>query len=118
PFDELKFNRDYFNEGSYRVPAEYFLDSVSAVSAVDDYDDSKSTHPNIKSRRTAMINQVNELSKEIPAEKNEGRKLFIQSGEAFKKIQKICRYEECVLHLNNCEFEEAFYNAFLLLQND
>src|SRR6266513_2721309 len=39
PFDEVEFRKDYFNEGSYKIPSDYFLDTVSAVSAVDDYDD-------------------------------------------------------------------------------
>ncbi len=111
PFDEVEFSKDYFNEGSYKLPNEYFLDSVAAITAVDDYDDSKSTHPNIKSRRSAMINEVKDL-------KDDGRKLFIESEETYKKIQKICRYEDCVLNLNNCNFEETFDNTYLLLQDD
>lgn len=111
PFDEVEFNKDYFNEAGYKIPNDYFLDTVSAISAVDDYDDSKSTHPNIKSRRSAMIREVADL-------KDDGRKLFVQPEDLFKKIQKICRYEDCLLRLNNCDFEEAFYNAYLLQQDD
>lgn len=111
PFDEVEFSKDYFNEAGYRIPDDYFLDSVSAISAVDDYDDSKSTHPNIKSRRSVMIREVRDL-------KDDDRKIFNQSEDLFKKIQKICRYEDCLLRLNNCDFEEAFYTAYLLRQDD
>ena len=111
PFDEVEFSKDYFNEAGYKIPNDYFLDTVSAISAVDDYDDSKSTHPNIKSRRSQMIREVRDL-------KDDGRKFFIQPEDLFRKIQKICRYEDCLLRLNNCDFEEAFYNAYLLQQED
>lgn len=111
PFDETAFTREFFNDEHYKIPPEYFLDTVSAVTAVDDYDDARSTHPNIKSRRSAIIKEVN-------ASDDQGRQLFIQPEQYFTEVQKLCRYENCILHLNNSNFEEAFDNAYLLQQSD
>ncbi|MCY7410241.1 MAG: hypothetical protein LH473_08205, partial [Chitinophagales bacterium] len=111
PFDEVEFSRDYFNDKNYEIPQEYFLETVNAITAVDNYDDEKNTHPNIKKRRAAMREALKD-------EGDSERKLYVVSENEFNRIRKICRFEACLLHLNNCDFEEAFYNAYLLQQKD
>jgi hypothetical protein len=72
---------------------------------VEDYDDTKLTHPNIKSRRQAMIAKVTDMN-------DEGRKNFVQSESTFNELQKMCRFENCLIDLGHTEFPGAFYNSF------
>ncbi|MFI5172384.1 MAG: M48 family metallopeptidase [Chitinophagales bacterium] len=111
PFDEVEFDTTYFNEGYYALPGEYFLDSLNAISAEEDYDDAESTHPNIKKRREAMFIAIKNVN-------DDNRNAFILPEEEFHHIQKLCRYEGCELFLNNLEYEDAFYQAYLLQQTD
>ena len=50
PFDEVEFDTTFFDDGSYNFPSEFFIDTVSVITAEEDYDDEESTHPNIKKR--------------------------------------------------------------------
>ena len=110
PYDEVEFKKDYFNGGKYIVPDGYFLDSVSTITAEADYDDEESDHPNIQKRKEAAEAELKGLD-------DGGRQLFIHPETDFRKIQKMCRYESCELYLNDVDYEDAFYQAFLL-QND
>ena len=111
PFDEVEFDTTFFDDGSYNFPSEFFIDTVSAITAEEDYDDEESTHPNIKKRRNAMILAAREI-------KDEGRQAFILGEEKFRYIQKLCRYQGCEIYLSDIEYEDAIYQAYLLLLED
>ncbi len=111
PFDDIKFSNRFFEGDGYHFPASYTLDSVKEITGPDDYDDSHSTHPNIKKRREAVLNLAQGLS-------DEGKKNFLVSEPSFWYLQKICRYEGCLLNLHRGHYETAIYEAYLLLQAD
>lgn len=111
PFDEVDFNKNFFNDSSYHLPGEYFLDQPAPITAIEDYDDEKSTHPNIKRRRAAMIEAMK-------TDADSDKKYFMLTEATFKNIRQMCRYENSLLYLNETKFENAFYNTFLLLQDD
>ena len=111
PFDEVKFNTTFFDEEFYHFPSQYFTDTVNAITAIENYDDEESTHPNIKKRREAM---------KLASGKNKAgdRKVFILGEEKFNYIQKLCRYQGCEIYLSNLEYEDAIYQAYLLQQDN
>ena len=111
PFDEVEFDTTFFDDESYNFPNEYFIDTVSAITAEEDYDDEESTHPNIKKRRDAMLIAAKEI-------KEEGRQTFIVGEEKFRYIQKLCRFQGCEIYLSDIEYEDAIYQAYLLLLED
>ncbi|OFY35546.1 MAG: hypothetical protein A2W91_09070 [Bacteroidetes bacterium GWF2_38_335] len=111
PFDEIKFNTDLFETKQISFPEEYLLKELSEIAAVEDYDDSESTHPNIKKRRASMYNQVNSM-KETRGEK------FIVSEDDFNKFRKIARFELPHIYINERKFSRALYTSYLLLRND
>ncbi|MEZ5013682.1 MAG: M48 family metallopeptidase [Chitinophagales bacterium] len=107
PFDEVAFPHNYFNNGYYQLPQNYFLDTVSSITAEEDYDDSENTHPNIKKRKSVM-----ELA--FMQKSDDGRKAFIQDEALFYNIRNACRFEGCNIYLNDIEYELALYQSFLL----
>ena len=108
PFDEEPFDRNFFNDSTYNIPQDYFLESTASVTAIEDYDDSQSSHPNIKTRRLRIIEEVKKIN-------SAGKKLFVQPESDFVQVQKLCRYEDCRLYLNDDYYEDAFYNIYLLM---
>ena len=107
PFDEIPFDTNYFNTARYRVPHNCFLDTVKAISARDDYDDSKSSHPNIKKRRTLL----QELLKQVPSG---GKRYMVTTEEEFDYLRTLARFECIRMDLIDAEYANAFYNCYLL----
>jgi predicted Zn-dependent protease len=107
PFDEIPFLRSYMETDFYQFPENYFLSAITPIRSRDDYIDTLSTHPNIQKRRENIQYLSGGLS-------DEGRKTFVQSEALFKEIRDLARFECINLYLTQHEFEEAFYNTFIL----
>jgi len=111
PIDEVPFPTDYFNEGYFVLPEKLFLDTLQNITAEEDYDDSESTHPNIKTRKQ-------NLSSTIPDTEKENGNIELVNGYSFANIQKIARYQGCLNYINEQHYEDALYQAYILLQDD
>lgn len=111
PFDEVPFSFDFFNNNAFRLSKTLALAEVQAVTAIEDYKDELSTHPNLRLRKDSIISL-------FAAQSIEDGKLFIVDEQAFLQAQKAARYELPALHLFEREYPEAIYNSFLLLQKD
>jgi beta-barrel assembly-enhancing protease len=110
PFDELVFRKDFFEKPYFQFPADYFSGEVNAVKGLDvKEDDSRSTHPNISTRREALRSKI----KDIPLE---GRQPFLVSKERFAGVQQTARFELPLYYLHNEEFYKAIYACYLLLE--
>ncbi len=108
PFAEIPFDTSYFNTGTdYRIPHKYFPEKIAGISAEEDVPDSMRTHPNILKRRSAV---------KLLIEKNKVKDglSFLQSKELFELIRKTARLEMAQIYLNEAEYEEAIYAAFLI----
>lgn len=111
PFDDLKFDTLFLNEPSLNIPGKYFTQETNEIKHNDNYDDTRSSHPNIRKRRKFMVEHLIENS-------YKGDKDFIVSEETFKKIRKIarkCSVSELMLLRN---YPKAIYNAYLELKED
>ena len=107
PFDEVPFDTNYFNTERYKAPHNCFLDTVKSISARDDYDDSKSSHPNIQKRRTL----VQELLTRYPAG---GSRYVVTTEEEFDRLRTLARFECIHMDLIDAEYANAFYSTYLL----
>lgn len=108
PFAEIPFDTAYFNTGTdYRIPLKYFPEKIAVISAEEDVPDSMRTHPNVLKRRSAV---------KLLIEKNKVKDgvSFLQSEYVFELIRKTARYELAQIYLNEAEYEEAIYAAFLI----
>lgn len=107
PFDEIPFDKTYLELSHLKVPEDFLLEEVAPITANDDFDDTESTHPNIKKRKLALLDLISDgsLGKE-----------YLVSEDLFKHCQRLARYENSRLFLTYGNYAEAIYNTFLLRQ--
>ena len=111
PFDELRFEKAIFENGGFIFPDDYVLEEVKRIEGIaEDRDDSRSTHPNITTRKRA-------IKKQLEGEMNK-KKTYLVSEETFLNLRKRARFELPVYFLNSEQFYSAIYSAYLSLQED
>jgi hypothetical protein len=109
PLSWRSFQKNIFESGRYIFPDSVILDHVKSSVINEDYDDSESSHPNIKKRREGVLAKI----------KNQkgGRKYKI-SLSRFNLIRKISRYELCRQFLLDHRYAEALTLAISLQQEN
>lgn len=111
PFDEVPFSIDFFNHNFFKLPRNLTLDTINAVTAIEDYYDELSTHPNLRVRKDSILEMYNNQS--VAA-----GKLFIVGETQFFEAQKAARFEISSGYLYNRQYPESIYNSYLLLRED
>lgn len=106
PVDEEPYTRDLIEDEYFKMPAKYWLDSVGVISSVEDYDDEKLSHPNIKKRRDRI--------QKIIAEHSDNGKTFILQKEVFFNIREMARFELCNLFMSDRKYIDALYLTHVL----
>ena len=106
PFDETPVAKDYFNNTYVAFGLDRWGE-VGAISAVDDFDDDHSTHPNISERRK----NIDSIAKSVGGD---GTTIYLNSEAQFNYIRTICRFEMLRSYIASEEFINAMYAAFLL----
>lgn len=109
PFELVDFKKSFFEDEYLILPDTVFLKKTSEIKANDDYDDTKSTHPNIRKRRGAV-------EPELVVSDEANRKKYLVSEEEFKKAREIARFESCRLYLVDRDYVNAIYAAYILLE--
>lgn len=107
PFDEVPFDKTFFNTKYLIYPETYFIDTVAEISTDEDYDDSKSSHPNTETRRE-------KLDEIIQGKSNSGKQFFILPEKRFKYIRNLARFELSRLYLLAQDYTCSIYNTYLL----
>lgn len=110
PFDDAPFDRSFIDAPYYRSTADCWLDSVAPISARDDYDDSRSTHPNLLKRRVRAASQLDGYYG--------GEHFLTVSKEEFARLQRIARIECVRQELLFGQLSRAFYESYLLCRAD
>ena len=105
----MDFKKSFFEDEYLILPDTAFLKKTSEIKANDDYDDSKSTHPNIRKRRGAV-------EPELVVSDEASRKKYLVSEEEFKKAREIARFESCRLYLVDRDYVNAIYASYILLE--
>lgn len=108
PLSWATFNKQLFESGSYIFHDSLAQLKVKQKEVDEDYDDSKSTHPNIKKRRAAVADKFKSGG--------EGPQ-FKVSRETFFKVKKLACFELCRQYLLEHRYEESLTLA-LSLQKD
>lgn len=107
PFDEIEFPSTYFNTSNLFVPESLFPTKKYPIKAVEDYDDLKSSHPNIKKRKDAVEKEIGEFA-------NWGTETQFLGIERFKEIRNIARFERIRSDILDAQYADALYSVFLL----
>lgn len=110
PYDEVDFTKTFLENENYYFPKEFLLKKTQAIKVSEDYDDSKSSHPNIR-RRKELFEKLVEKSREKGA-----NKAYLTSEKEFEIAQWQSRFEMSRIYLANQNYGMAIYNSFLLLQ--
>jgi len=111
PFDEIPFDFTFFETEHYQLPQKYILEDISSIKANDDYDDTKSTHPNTLKRRKSMKYYAENLQ-------SKGKTNFILPEVEFYEVRKIARFETIRLMVIYGDFAPAIYNAYVMLKEN
>lgn len=107
PFDEIPFPTNYWNTENLFVPEELFSPDKFPIKAIENADDSKSSHPNIKKRKEAV-------EKEMTSFANWGTKTYVLGEEKFNYIRNIARFESIRNDVIDAKYADAIYTIFLL----
>ncbi|GAB5556272.1 MAG: hypothetical protein SchgKO_04850 [Schleiferiaceae bacterium] len=110
PFDERPLDYNTILPNSISIPQSIIAEE-KAITAFDDYDDSESSHPNIKKRKEQYLDIVTEIST------GGDKKSFVQPKEAFDWIQRIARKEVIIKSIENDDFPRALYNSMIFMQD-
>lgn len=109
PFSDEPFDIGFFNEGNFKVPECYFLDTCSKKSIIKDTYDENYSHPNIFKRK-ARAKTI------LEGKPSKAGKDFLVSESEFLYIREIARFELVHLNVRNEEYGDAIYNAYALLK--
>ncbi|MGZ4035582.1 MAG: M48 family metallopeptidase [Bacteroidia bacterium] len=109
PFELIDFKKSFFEDDYLVLPDTVYLKKTSEIKSNDDYDDTKSTHPNIRKRRAA-------IEPDLVVADEASRKKYIVSEDEFKKVREIARFESCRLYLVERDYINAIYAAYIMLQ--
>jgi hypothetical protein len=107
PYEDQSFDKTFFEDSNLVFPSEFFLKKVAAIKQDEDYDDSKSTHPNIKKRKDAIKVDMDSIN-------TQGKELFLVSKADFLKVREMARFELCKIALIDREYAACIYNCYLL----
>ncbi|MFI5151141.1 MAG: M48 family metallopeptidase [Bacteroidia bacterium] len=108
PFDEQVFPKSFLEDEQLHFPSSYFLVKTAPVKNEENYDDSRSTHPNIRKRRSSVLHLLDSTCS------NTGRKKFLVSEQSFFRTRELARFETCRLYLLTLNYPDAIYTSFLL----
>jgi len=107
PIEDKVFDHSFLHHSNYSFPKSYRLDTVRTIESEEDYDDSESTHPNIKKRKEKLQVLVTDSS---------SKSKFIISEKAFNYVREISRFEVLNNYTSERDYGMAFYHNFLLQQ--
>lgn len=109
PFELPDFKKSFFEDEYLILPDTLYLKKASEVKSNDDYDDTKSTHPNIRKRRGA-------IEPDLKVDDEGSRKKYLVSETEFKSIRETARFELCRLYLVERDYVNAVYASYIQLQ--
>ncbi len=108
PFDELPFDTTWFNTPHFKLTG-CWLDTVASITSRDNYDDSRSTHPNILSRRRNCAALFDGYS---------GGERYVMTTKAeFEALRDMARKECIRQEIIHGQYARAFYNTWVMLKN-
>lgn len=107
PFDEVKIPENFFNSNEFYVPPFKFPKDEFAITAEENYNDSKSSHPNISKRKKQVIDVL---------EKGSGWKgtPTMLGAERFTEIRNIARFESIRNSILALDLTNALYSIYVL----
>ena len=107
PFEDIRFDSLYFDTEYMKIPGFFYSDTINPITKEEDYDDTKSTHPNIKTRIDNSIDIINDRE-------SQGTLQFYISEADFYTVRNLARFEGVRLKLAHRDYVAAIYDIYLL----
>lgn len=117
PFEQIEFKASKHLETEHlKFPIDYIKETVDMPEEeeTEDNEDKYSTHPNLKKRVASIDEKLGTLSE---TEKND-RLEYLVSEKLFDQAVKLARFDLCHTNLIDTEYDQAFYNAYVLLEEN
>lgn len=105
PFDEIPVDSTLF--GDFYVPKSYFPSTPNPIIAFENYDDKLSTHPNIKTRKTAIGKVADKMT-------NWKDNLHFETQEEFVNVRDMARFVTVRQNLLMRNFVDVMYETYIL----
>ncbi len=107
PIDEIPFPDTYFNTAICEIPKKKFPTEKYDIKLDENYDDRRSTHPNIKRRKTKALETADTLE-------NWGDLTYTISLDEFYYVRNIARFERLRSDMLDKSYDHAIYTIFIL----
>jgi hypothetical protein len=107
PIDEIPMKKDYFNTDLCYIPPFKFPEESYEIKAIENYDDSRSSHPNVKRRKEKAVEAAADYTKW-------GDTQFALGKERFTYIRQLARFESLRTDLLNASYGSALYTILIL----
>lgn len=107
PFDEMKVPLDFFNSNEFFMPKFKFPTDNFAITAEENYNDSKSSHPNISKRKKQVVDVLDNSTAW-------SGKDFLLGETRFTEIRNIARFEYIRNSIIELDLTNAIYSIFIL----
>ncbi|MBL4586442.1 MAG: M48 family metallopeptidase [Flavobacteriales bacterium] len=109
PFDDIAFDKTFFNEAYYKVDDSYFLNRVRPVEPLGSEGGKNNSHPSPTERQKLMHELLgNSLSV--------SDKQYLVSKIDFERLRELARFELSSLYLKSNRPVMSIYNTYLLLR--
>lgn len=109
PFDEVKLTSSYFNSDYLFFPEFLLPQKEYEIKADEDKDDTYSSHPNIRKRKTAVSEELKNM------QSSWGNKINF-FPESFDFVRTVTRFERVRSYVLSSHYVDALYTIFLLEQ--
>jgi Zn-dependent protease with chaperone function len=110
PLENKLILRESFETPFFKISPIIFPDTASLIQNIEDANDSLSTHPNI-------LNRITNIKKELKTTAEKGSN-FLVSENQFNQIKRAARIELSNIYLLERNYIGAFYNSFVLLEEE
>ncbi len=107
PFEEMKFDKTYFNTTEMYIPEMYFDFKRTEISAKFKYNDYLMSHPNLAKRKEQVTEQVSKF-------KDWDKNMLYEDSSCFFYIRDVARFEYVLNKVYDEEPVEALYAIYIL----
>ncbi len=104
PIEDKKFDKSLLQCGHLNIPDSILYAEYNEITAVEDYDDTEHTHPNIKTRIEESYTIIDQYD-------NENRDKFIISKDRFHKTRNLARFSLINNYLADKNYIRAIYHT-------
>lgn len=107
PIDEIELTTDYFNSDLCFIPEKKFPNKKYPIKAEEDYDDTKSSHPNIQKRKQKTLETAAKMA-------NWGEVDNYFGLSEFTYIRNLSRFERLRSDIIENQYANALYTIYIL----